>query len=638
MCGIVGIAGSGFDRVLDAMNQVQFHRGPDDGGTYLDPSRDVGLAMRRLSILDLAGGRQPMCNEDESLWIVFNGEIYNAPELRAALETRHRFKTDHSDTEVLIHLIEEQGTDSLSRLNGMFAFVVYDRIRNCLWGARDPFGIKPLFYYCHENNFAFASELKSLLHYPAVRREIHPTGLHHYLGFRYVPGEETIYRGVRRVPPGGFFHYDLSSRELTVKSYWRLRFQPVESVSEDEWAERIRHGLRRAAVRWTLSDVPIGCSLSGGLDSTAIVALLAESGFTNLKTYTVGYDHPDERRWNEAHLAKQVAERYRTDHHELIVRPDSLLDDLIDMVWHLDEPYGGGLPSWFVFRFMRREVTVGLTGSGGDELFGNYAKWWLPESRGVMKSRLAYYRELKHAGRLRPGWRQTARAMGAAMAVQVDSIRDSLFQYYHPMYYRESEKRRYCLLSRRHPELNSIEFLREIDRRTGANSLRDRVMAVDFRTQLPEEFLFMTDRFSMAHSLEARVPFLDKELVDLVSTIPASIRTKAGDPKYLLRKAIGHLLPDDVRGGRKRGFVLPTGVWLRGALRPLVERLLSKEFLQKQQIFDPRFFDALVRPHLEGEAELGDRIWPVLMFQLWYIVFIQENCISKPSITWKDLC
>jgi asparagine synthase (glutamine-hydrolysing) len=475
MCGIAGVVGAPDRGLLERLAGSLHHRGPDGGGVALDG--EVGLVARRLAILDLAGGEQPMRSADGALTIVFNGEIFNAPELRAELEAEGaRFASDHSDTEVVLAGYERHGRDYLARLNGFFAFAIWDTRRRLLFGAVDRLGIKPLYLTERAGGLAFASELKTLLLVPGVERELDPQSLFHYLSLRYVPGPRTILAGVQRLPPGHSFAFDLAARRLEVAQWWSLGF---DRDGGGGWPEQLREQLARSARGWTLSDVPYAVSLSGGLDSSALVGLLAESG-ARVSTYSLGFGSGDD----ELPLARALAEKWDTDHHELVVDADDLLDDLLAMVWALDEPYGGGLPSWYVFRFMSEGVKVGLTGTGGDELFGNYRRFVPFES-----GRLARFR--------------------------ADDVRRYHFE---PSYYFTDAEKRALLLQA--PERDTADLLQAVWDVAGGATTRDRVMALDVRTQLPDEFLFMTDRFSMAHSLEARTPFLDHELVELVSSIP----------------------------------------------------------------------------------------------------------------------
>jgi asparagine synthase (glutamine-hydrolysing) len=643
MCGIVGICGSHDPTWLTEMNLALSHRGPDDSGEYRDAESKVSLAMHRLSILDLQSGHQPMSHSRGHLWIVYNGEIFNSPDLRMDLEKRgHVFTTNNSDTEVLLHLYDESREHMLDMLNGMFAFVIHDRKRGVLFGARDRSGIKPLYYVLKPNMFAFASELKALLQLPIVRRQVNPESLYHYMSLRFVPGEETIYGDVRRLAPGDYFTYDLQTFEFRSYRYWRPHFCDVRQQSLADWTANLRYELDQAVERWTLSDVPIGCSRSGGLDSSAIVGLLAKSGRRAVRTYSLGFTGSGEEEWNELPLARLLAEKWGTDHHETVLNPENLLDDLLEMVWHLDEPYGGGLPSWYVFRFMHEHVKVGLTGTGGDELFGDYGRYRryeaqdgkaLPESLERVWSRVAS--TLNH---LPNGW------MDAKRKYELMNLpgagRDPFRWYYFNSYYyfpdEMKRERVFDMPTAGIPDTSTL--LQRWYEDSESEDPRNAFSALSFRSQLPEEFLFMTDRFSMAHSVEARVPFLDQKLVDFVWTVPSCLRTRPNDLKYLLRNAVSDLLPPEIQMARKRGFVIPTGFWMRGRLRPLVERLLAPERLRSQGLFNPEFYKQYVLPHVESRADYDAQVWTALMFQLWHLLYIEENLKHPPTFTLSDLC
>jgi len=654
MCGIVGIAGEQRPEWLGRMNSTIIHRGPDDQGEYRSADSRVSLAMRRLSIIDLEGGHQPMRNRDGSACIVFNGEIYNAPELRKRLESQgDGFETNHSDTEVLLHLYDEKGVSLLDDLNGMFAFVIYDKRRNLLFGARDRMGIKPLYYWRSNGRFVFGSELKSLLALPCISRDIDEQSLFHYMTLLYVPDQASIIQNIFRVPPAHYFIYDLATQQLTLRRYWQLRFEAVEERSEGEWAELLREQLRSAVTRWTLSDVPIACSLSGGLDSSTVVGLLASEGYSRIKTYSLGFVGEEEQSWSELDLARQVAQRWGTDHHEILLQPRELLSDLIHMVWQLDEPYAGGLPSWYVFREMSRDVKVGLTGTGGDELFGNYGKFRTYETSRLIQAALASRRWSESgvdalaalmtpvatlSNHLPSSWRWVGRGRFFSQLPQTMSEPFGRYYYANFEYLSDESKRKQVMQMQNGRLEDTASYLQKLYDDSQSSSLRDGLAAVDFRTQLAEEFLFMTDRFSMAHSLEARVPFLDHPLVETVFRIPSAMRAKSGDLKYLLKKSISDLLPADLLTARKKGFVIPIELWLRRDLRRLTERLLNPDRLRRQGLFRAEFYEHYVKPHLDGKAVFTAQVWAALMFQLWHSIFIEGRQVERPGYDWQSLC
>lgn len=609
MCGIVGIIGPQEDVWIDVMNGEIHHRGPDDNGVFRDRNAGVTLAMSRLAIIDLAGGHQPMSTPDGRYTIVFNGEIFNAGDLRAQLEAKGQvFRTAHSDTEVLLYLMARQGKAALPMLNGMFAFALWDQVAQELLCARDRFGIKPFFYTRQQGRFAFASELKSILALPWIARDVDQQSLYHYMSLMYVPGKDTAISGVSRLPAGSWMTVKAADGSFEQGKWWTPRIGDGPAMPRAEACRRIRLALEEAVAGWSTSDVPIGCSLSGGLDSSAIVGLLASKG-QKLHTYSVGFSGQGEASWNELPLARLVAERWGTQHEEIVLDPARLLDDLMDMVWHLDEPYGGGLPSWAVFKQMSGSVKVGMTGTGGDELFGNYGKW----------------RELEG------GW---LRWKFSGPLATFDRFRKQFFDRY---YYLSDHLKHESVFQDCPKDCDTAAWMyREVFQQADGVSLRDRCAAVDLETQLPEEFLMMTDRFSMAHSIEARTPFLDHHLAELVLGLPAKLRTRRSDLKGLLRSSIADLLPPALVNAPKRGFVIPLTIWLRGTLRPIVETLLAPGRLAAQGLFKAEFHGRYVRPHIDGRADFTNIVWAALMFQLWHLVFI-EGRGERPAYRIQDL-
>jgi asparagine synthase (glutamine-hydrolysing) len=606
MCGITGIHGGDGRGWIEAMNARLVHRGPDDAGLYRDDGAGLALGMRRLSILDLAGGAQPMRSADGRYVLVYNGELFNAPDLRRSLEAAgERFVTDHSDTEVLLHLLIREGENCLEKLNGMFAFAFYDSVERTLLCARDRMGIKPFYFTRAGGCFAFASELKSLLALPFLPREVDRQALFDYLSLLYVPEEQSILKAVHRLRAGHWLKYALDDRTLEVKRWWRLQYAPDHSVKPGGWAPLIRDELRRAVLRWSLSDVPIAVSLSGGLDSSAIAAIAAGAGL-NISAFSLGFEGAGEEAWNELPLARDVARQYGIPHHEVVLRPEATLDALPKMVEALDEPYGGGLPSWFIFREMGGKVKVALTGTGGDELFGSYGKW-----RPLEGGALTRWMRKRAAAINEPRFRQ---------------------KFFETFYYCPDAAKRAVLSEGEEPSRDTAAMLYGRFASDPRAALRDSTARLDLETQLPEEFLLMTDRFSMAHSVEARTPFLDNGLVDLVCRIPASVRTRPDDLKYLLREAVAPLLPQSLVNAPKRGFVIPLGMWLRGPLKAAAEDLLAPARLKRQGYFAPVFYDRYVKPHLEGRADHTQRVWAAMMFQLWHERFIGAARVEAGNV------
>lgn len=604
MCGIVGFCGLRDVDLLARMNLIQSYRGPDDDGFFSDEDNLVNIAMRRLSIIDIQGGHQPMSNEDKDIWIVFNGEIFNAHELRKMLEGKGvYFKTDHSDTEVLIHLYENYNEKMVGMLNGMFAFVLYDKKRKILFGARDRFGIKPLYFSLLNGKFAFASELKSLLICPWISKEINYQSLYHFFTLQAIPSPETIFKDVGKISPGHYFTYDLVNHSYSDHSYWQPTFNPDRSAFDvADCKEQIRSKFFEAVNRWTLSDVETACSISGGIDSSAIAAVMSIGHNKKLKTFTLGFD--DAADMDERNLAKAVAKKWNTEHHEIIIHADDLLDEIDQMIYHLDEPYAGGLPSWFVYKEMSKNVKVAITGTGGDELFGNYGKWKF------------YYNKKLH-------WSVIKRYLKEGGSI-LDWLRWKNGALHYP-YFTDRYKTETIFSREITSHVNtSASFIQHLWDNT-LNDNKNAVAKVDLTIQLPEEFLFMTDRLSMAHSIEARTPFLDSGFVDYVLGIPSEIRSRHDNLKYLFVEAIGDLLPPEIISAPKKGFTLPLDRWMKTSLRKKIDHHFDKKYLEKQGIFNPIIVEKIVNPFLNGQQQEAWKMWTLLMFQLWYDQFINQK-------------
>lgn len=598
MCGIAGTVGWDTKRYVKIMNAAQIHRGPDDEGVFFDAQNQVCIGMRRLSIVDLASGHQPMQNEDGKIHIVFNGEIFNAPELRRDLVAEgHKFYTRNSDTEVLVHLYEQYGKDMLLKLNGMFAFLIYDENKRQLFAARDHTGIKPLYYARLGDKLLLASELKCILATKLVQETINMASVYQYLSLQFIPAPNTIFNEIKKLEAASFLIYNIDSQSIQVEKYWFPHFSKKEKMRNEDLDILIKEEFKAAVKRWRISDVPVASSLSGGIDSVAIVSVLQREG-AQVDTYTLGFSDAPE--CDEHLLARSVARDFNTRHHEIVLTLDELLTDLDRMIYALDEPYAGGLPSWYVFKEMSKEFKVGFSGLGGDELFGNYGKW------------IRYENILAHG--IRIGWELLNRESILELKTYPKG------SIYHK-YMTEGMKSR--IFAQGHkagiPKEANINYLYEkMIKECPERRWRDRIPWIDLQMQLPDEFLHMTDRFSMYHSLEARTPFLDKEFVELIYSIPAGKRTREKGLKYLFVDAMKDYLPESVIGAPKKGFVLPYHKWLNNDLKSMVYEYTSEGFLKEQGIFDNSIRKILIEPYYKGRGYLYPLVWTVLMFQLWY--------------------
>jgi asparagine synthase (glutamine-hydrolysing) len=633
MCGIAGFVESPSvpapfrpderQGLIAAMCGAIRHRGPDDEGVWSD--RGVAIGMRRLSIIDLAGGHQPIRNEDGTVWIVFNGEIYNFRELRAGLETAgHRFYTS-TDTEVIVHAYEQWGTAAIGRLRGMFGLAIWDTRTGTLIVARDRIGIKPVHYAGVDGRLYFGSEIKSILCAPGVARELDADSLDHYLSFLYTPRDRSIFKGVQKLPPGHVLVWRDGRHHL--ERYWEVPADEPFRGSEQDAAIALRGVLADAVRSHLVSDVPLGAFLSGGIDSSVVVGLMAEVAGARVKTFSIGFDEPA---FDELEHARQVAHHFGTDHHEFVVQPDAIgiLDDLIS---HFDEPFAdsSAIPTWYVSEMARKHVTVVLSGDGGDELFGGYDRY-LPHPRVVAFDRYGpkalrrvaalAARRLPHGMRGKNFLRHVGRD---AQGRYLDAIR--LFS--------PDEK----------PDLLSVDVRRQLTGpdpehllarhfdRFAALPWPSQMMRFDMETYLPEDVLTKVDRMSMAHSIESRVPLLDNEVIGFASSLPAGFKIKNGRRKHILKEVAATLLPGGIIDRRKQGFGVPIGVWFRGRLRELfADTLLSGRSLQRGY-FQPSFVRRLVDEHLAGTRDHTLRLWQLVVFERWHQHYLDDRTATTST-------
>lgn len=639
MCGIAGtICRNGCrldEKVLADMTVALRHRGPDDGGTHVVRHDDIeiGLGHRRLSIIDLsAAGHQPMTNEDGTLWITYNGEIYNFGEIREELlRCGHTFASQ-SDTEVILHGYEQYGVEILKKLNGMFAFGLWDDRKRQLLLARDRYGKKPLYYHCSQTGLIFASELKSLLRHPEVEREVDPQSLSRYLLHEYVPVPHCMIRGVAKMPPG---HYGIWTADspVSIRPYWQIRFDGdgEETLPDQpELERRLMEHLKRSVERRLVSDVPLGVFLSGGIDSSSIVALMAElMPADRIKTFSIGFQ---EASFDESLYAKEVARLFGTDHHEKIFTPAAMLETLPEVWDFLDEPLADAsiLPTYLLAKFTREHVTVALGGDGGDEIFAGYDPFVAHRVAGLYEAIPAPVR----AGFLEPLFR--------ALPVSTKNmsfdfrIKQFLKGLPHPPAVRNQvwlgafdiEEQKRLFTPDYLPSLAGCDPYAEIQDSCRGMDFRDdldRIIYLYSRYYLGEDILTKVDRASMAASLEVRAPYLDVKFAEYVNRLPSRFKLRGLTRKYLLKRSLESRLPKEILYRKKKGFGIPLAKWLKGELKPILLDVFSPARIRREGLFDAGAVENLLRDHFSGRKDNRKPLWTLLVFEMWRERFINGS-------------
>ena len=624
MCGICGYihldeSKKPSESILKNMVESLRKRGPDDEGFYLKDN--VALGHRRLSIIDLKTGRQPMSSESAATTIVYNGEIYNFQELKSGMvERAHQFMT-HSDTEVIIHAYEESGEDCVKLFNGMFAFAIWDSRKKKLFIARDRFGKKPLYYGIFDNQFIFGSELKSLLKHPSVRKSIDFEALGKYLAYEYIPAPYSIFKGIFKLEAGS--KLILEKGKVRVDKYWVPKIEPDDRIDVETAKARLIQLLKESVKRRLISDVPLGVFLSGGIDSSAVVAMMSElMKPKDIKTFSIGFK---EKSFDESSDARRVAEHFHTDHHEEILDPDAMLEVFPDILEYLDEPFADSsiIPTYLVSKFTRKHVTVALGGDGGDELFMGYPSF--------MAHRLDEYFKFC------PMALKKAILGGATIVLPNSQGHMSLASYLHRFArgagYPKSVRHQVWIGSFIPSEEDKL-FLPGLNRPQGILDIYDltdkfyreaegldalsRAMYVYINTYMTDDILAKVDRASMANSLEVRAPFLDVEFAEYAMRIPSSLKLRGSSSKWILKEALKDKLPPQTLMKGKRGFAVPVAKWLKGDLQPMLKSAFSKQKIEREGIFDYSYIDDMVQSFLSGKSDVRKKIWALFMFEMWY--------------------
>ncbi len=626
MCGICGIVHRKSDSPVDPhdiknMCDVITHRGPDDEGKFV--SNNVGLGMRRLSIIDLSTGAQPIFNEDRSIAIVFNGEIYNHQNLRHELQAKGHVFVTKTDTEAILHAYEEYGADCVTKLNGMFGFAIWDSRKHRLFVARDRIGIKPMYYYCDQEQFVFGSELKSIVQVPSVPRNIEPRALDTFLTFEYIPSPYSIFRNVFKLPPGHWLMYE--NGQVKTQQYWHLEYQR-SSHSSRQLQQNLQELLEDAVRVRLMSDVPLGAFLSGGLDSSSIVAMMCRASSDKVKSFSIGFD---DTTYNELPYARAVASHFGTEHFEEIITPDvaSLTEKIL---WMLDEPFGdfSVFPTYLVSQMARKNVTVVLSGDGGDELLAGYDTYIAQQ----VARRYAKLPAFLRKGAIEPivnampptdkkkGFINKSRRFveGARLSGDLQHVRWMIFlqQAEKELLYADDFRR----------SLNGYDshgFIRDYFRQVSTGNPLDEQEYVDIKTYLVDNILVKVDRMSMANSLEARVPFLDHRFVEFAATLPSEMRLFKNRTKHILKESLRDVLPLNIIERGKEGFSIPIKNWVKKELKPHMMDALSERNVKDKGYFNPNYVNRLVQEHLVGRENHSHRLWALMVFHMWHDLYMK---------------
>lgn len=635
MCGIHGILNLRSDSTLNInylklMGDITAHRGPDDEGAY--SGEGVLLGMRRLSIIDLEGGHQPISNEDGTLWVVCNGEIYNFRELREdLLKTGHFFKT-RSDTEVILHLYEEYGDDFVLHLDGMFAFALWDAKRERLVIGKDRLGIKPLYYCLNKGRMIFASEAKSILALPEIPVEIDSDAVSQYLALGYVPTPYSIFKGISKLPPASIMI--CQHGEFSIRQYWNVASDVNETLCEEDWADKLLESLEKSIVSQMVSDVPLGAFLSGGIDSSCVVALMAKNSNQPINTYSIGFDAGKAGQYyNELPYARRVSDYFGTNHKEIIIRPD-VTELLPRLLWHMDEPIADTalITTFLVAQFAQKDVAVILSGVGGDELFGGYRRY-LGEYYGRYYQMIpkwfrngALHPLMKKLPSDRHGSVSNIIRYARSYMLTSDLSVEERYRSYVQVFSRQG--RNILTGSRNNSEFDALgSAFQNTEKGDGIN----RLLQVDLQTQLPDDLLMLTDKMTMATSLECRVPILSNELVELASQMPSDIKVRGRQLKYIMKKALGTTLPDDIIYRKKRGFGAPMGAWIKEELKPLMNKLLSRESIERRGLFKWGAVENVISLHLSNREDHTDHLLALMNLEIWSRIYLDN--ISPEELT-----
>lgn len=617
MCGICGFTGLPDEPVLQKMTDSIFHRGPDEGGYYTDGF--INLGIRRLSILDISTGSQPIHNEDKTLWTVFNGEIYNFQELRKELLKKgHKFYTNRSDTELIVHLYEEYGEEFPHKINGMFAIALWDKKDRKLYLIRDRMGVKPLFYCLVGDILIFGSEIKAILKHPNITKKPNYEALYHYFTFKNIPSPLTAFQSIYSVLPGEMLIWN--GREIYKKKWWKVRFIEDHTIDENFAKEEILSLLEDATRIRMICDVPFGAYLSGGVDSSSVVALMTKFSDRPIKTFSLGYKDELKNKEADLYYARKVAEAFKTEHYEYIMSYKELEEEIDDVIGAFDQPFSGTISTYFLTKLVSKHVKVALSGDGSDELFGSY-----------LSHRIAmpiyYYTKLKAKGLSDTEIKEQSEK-GIFASCDMDFLsklydkshgEETVWRY--NLYLFTDEEKDYLLSTDFKSKLNNtrtFDIIVEKFKELTAKDPLNRILEMEWKTQFPDQVLAFIDFLSMSHSVEIRSPFIDYRLVEFVATIPGNMKIKNGNVKDILKKTVEPLLPKGITKRPKEGFVLPIFDWMMNKLRSYCIDMLSENKLKKHGLFNIEYIQNILDEYQNGNKSCLGKMWNIVMFQVWW--------------------
>ncbi|NUU97594.1 asparagine synthase (glutamine-hydrolyzing) [Marinitoga sp. 1138] len=623
MCGFVGFSGQKNLDILKTMTNSIIHRGPDEEGFYYD--EDINLGSRRLSIIDIKSGKQPIHNETKDIWAVWNGEIYNFKELRnELLEKGHIFYTNHSDSEVIVHLYEEYDLNFVKKINGMFSIAIWDKKRKKIILVRDRVGQKPLFYSILNNTIIFSSEIKAILKHPKYVKEPNFEAIYHYFTFKNIPAPMTAFQNIYSLLPGEMLVFDLNKKEKKLIKYWEIDFSKQTTDSTEEIKYKIKNYLEDSVKLRMISDVPIGAYLSGGLDSSAVVSIMSKYSNSKIKTFSLGYTTFLEHKDDDIKSARHISEILDTEHYEYYMSPNELIEDLPDILRSFDNPFSGTISTFFLSKLIKKHVKVALSGDGADELFASYLAPRLAQPLYYFEKLYNKYKENNLSENEKNLFKPFEKNMSFLEKLYLLSKGKQYIWKYNILLFKDAEKRNLLDKNKFYfDDINTLDLVKNDFSKLKAIDPLNKILEYEWKTLLPDQVLAFVDFLSMAHSIEVRSPFLDYRLIEYVASIPGNLKIKNGIVKFILKESLKDLVPERIINRKKEGFVLPIFWWLKNEIKDFVFDTLSFNRLQNS-LFNKSYIQNLLKEYYEkneNDFTLAAKIWNIVSFQIWWELY-----------------